>query len=1111
MAEEQEVYDLLIILDGTYSMSNYIDSLQQSLPKIIAVSALTDAFSRVGLLTYRDYSDDDLLTWSGWMSESKSKETGPQVDLVKEAGKLYPNGGGDYPEATKTGLAKAFEVMRDDATTIVLLYTDAPPHTAANGTGHPNTNHGMELKALEDPKSYGGFGPEFRDWVSTCRCMAGANKKRRAQVFPILEPRMARTDGNYYTLLSAMTGGACLYLKKSTPEAISKVTVDLLLAWMGAEKTGAEIAEIDAALSRYQSLEGIQKIKKEAAKDKKGLANTEELALGRKVIQQYLPRRKAPVQDFAKRYQNDASYKHLVVKHLQRIIEEDVVAVSLNPIFGSLWRAVCNDRNNENREGLISSFGLQVDRIANADEKQRMKTWLAESYDYSAEVSETIETIPESQRYPCVFLDPTLAFTKPSASHGEEDDEEARAITDFRRDELLEIGRSCDYKILRRLGRVLTRLTFVNDPKDLPAHIANAEEGKVTRIPLALASREHGRKLWRILLHIVVPGTMLSARPAALLAALSIKLGIKPLYKAADTEMLMWKDKWNDIEVPETWNVSCLSLVLDADQAYYNRQQSKNTDAGKVITKRFLKKADRDLFSVLVSYKMLELNLQTTLTAKVGWTPSKTTLPIGPVVTCRSCKFPRSVTIMGVKQTCGICLATDYASPEARQEAMNVRVSADVTETSDAVWVECFTQTCRAQYIVYDPDKLNVRAKCHYCRQQPFLPVSKRSIDPAPRLECHKCLNRVICPIEYRPSSLVPSEYTCVSCSTGHQSITDAETTAQVLSKENGTGWLLENKADKLKDPLGGRTLYHQISSAGTADFTTLVTLFPPSSTSGPNLTLAGKQIHNTPSLLTHLQSYLHSRRTEAGTCSLCFTSSRKSLLRPSCGRRGCTQRICAPCLNSWYGLNASGRIINIAALHCPFCRRAPTAKTLNSYGMGIHAVGDLKDAVKEAGEWVYAWCAECVRAKRFVERVCARGAPPEVGGFRCEECRVRAEEEEKRREAELRAEVERIERAGREVDWERREGLRVELERRRKGREGKVRRRECPGCEVVTERTYGCGHMACPCGVHWCWFCGKRKSEEGIYGHMDREHGGLFEDGSEEEYGEEYEEEYAG
>jgi hypothetical protein len=117
-----------------------------------------------------------------------------------------------------------------------------------------------------------------------------------------------------------------------------------------------------------------------------------------------LPKKATPVQDFAKRYTLNDRYKKAAVEHLRKLIQDDVSAISLNPVFGSLWRTVCDDRANEARNELITAFGLAVDRIAWVEEKSRMKAWLEESYDYTAEVLDTIESVPRQQRFPCVCL-----------------------------------------------------------------------------------------------------------------------------------------------------------------------------------------------------------------------------------------------------------------------------------------------------------------------------------------------------------------------------------------------------------------------------------------------------------------------------------------------------------------------------------------------------------------------------------------------------------------------------------------------------------------------------------------------------------------------------------
>jgi hypothetical protein len=1032
-------YDLLILVDATYSMSNYLESLRSSLPNIISISTLTDAFSRIGLLAYRDYCDKELIDWSGWLDPKLPADGQP--DIIAKAQNLEPIGGGDYPEATKTGLAKAYEVMRPEATTIILLYTDAPPHIK-NG---PSEYYHKEQKAL--------LGSEtrkmFADWTLACRTL---QKDKVARVFSILERNMLDKYGRYYNYLSDQTGGTCLYLFNSTSDSISEVTIDVLLTWMQVEKPGAKASGINAILHRY-----IKRAPYEL-KDESLLAeskyfedkNIEVITrLDSEILKAKMPKRETPIQDFAKRYASDAAYKDIVVKQLKKIISDNVSAISLNPVFGSLWRAVCNDRNNPERDDLIQSFGLQVDRIPREQEKTRMKEWLAESYDYTAEVLEIISTVSENEMFPCVYLDPTMKF---EMAKDVEEDEEARPITEFTRNELLEIGRTCDYKILRRLGRVLTRLSFANSPEELPAHIAKTKDEELIRIPLALAKKELGRKFWKILLHIVVNGTMLSSRPAALLAALTIKLGIQPLLEAADVEMLMWRDKWNDLEIPETWNTSCLSLLLDADKAYIARQAEHAGEPSEEKAVDLLNPGDRELFNLLVSYKMLELNLKTTLTAKVGWAPEKSSMPLGPVVKCKSCDFPRSVTIMASDGTCGLCQADDFASKEERETRISTRVSKEDTEQTNATWVECGMKNCRAQYVVYHPHELNVRPKCHYCRLAPPSKAedeAKTNVSPAPCIECKQCLNRMIWPEEYRPNSM--DDFTCIACSHDIKSIIEKETTANQLAKENGTTWLLRNKDNTLPEPFNGRSLFHTISAVGTTSFSDNVILFPDL---GANLSLNldGKPLHNAVDVRAQLTSWVTRRRTESGTCSLCFSSVRKDLLLPACGRSGCAQRVCKDCMRGWYGLNAPGRIINTSALSCPFCRRAPTGKTLARYGMGIHYVGNLRGAVEQSGEWVYAWCGRCAFAKPYVERSCAAGAPTEVADWKCEECRI--------------------------------------------CEDGDVKRMECPGCGVLTEKTDGCDHIECPvstCGVHWCFFCGKESTEEDIYGHMQFEHGGYY------------------
>ncbi|KAK3693241.1 hypothetical protein B0T22DRAFT_401074 [Podospora appendiculata] len=1078
-----EMYDLLILTDATASMGTYLQSLNKSLPDIIQISALTGCFSRIGVLAYRDYCGGKLTEWSGWHTPGKTHDiiqgveprAISQAELLTFARQLQADAGGDIPEATKTGLAHAYQVMRPEASTVMLLYADAPPHSHLT-KGH---NYNTEITQLEGSR-YGGAAHRFVDWVSAAQTL----RENGTRVFCIVSPSAYNTTEwtktvSFYSFLSAQTGGVCLDVSGNcSTENISTLTVGLLLAWMGVEKQGAKLETKElATLAQYKDSSTIGDFKSEddragdlyiPAKQSpdavhKVYQNLATPTLSMAVMGQVIPRREHPATDPAKRYAVDPDYKVLVAAQLADIIASDVTAIALNPVLGTLWRAVCADRLNPAREALLVEFGLQIEKIKEPEKKERMKSWLEESYDHGAAILELINRVPVEARFPCVFLDPTLNFDK--AVSGEIGNEEADS-TPLTRDDLLDIGRSCDYRTLRRVGQALTHLTYVNSKDELPLHIRDAARDSVPLIPMALAQPEHKREFWKILLHTVLPGTMLGARPAALLAALSVRMGIKPLEGAAYAELAAWKDKWNTLDIPETWNINCLGLILEAD--------SKSQERGEGP---LLNDDDRLLFRTLVDYKLLEMNLDTSLSATIGWCPSKSKMPIGPVVVCKICQFPRSVTIMAGDGVCGPCA---YAlsvgrEGEAFTEAVEGNVSKTDNTTTEATWVECLVPRCRAQYVVYNPDDLRVRPKCHYCRQKSVLPKDHPSYHQstvAPVVECTQCLSRVIYPPEYRPASLNPEEYKCIACITGRTTLVTEETTARQLADENGTYFLLRNDGNKIHSPLTGRSLFHVISTAGTADFTNQVQILPPTTL---KLTIRGKVIQNQPSLLTALRTWITNRRVESGTCSLCFTTAKKGTLTRACGRRGCNERICASCLDSWYGLNAPGRVLNVAALSCPFCRREPSPRT--NLPPRVRTLTGVRSAVREAGEWIYVWCSGgCETAKRYERRECARGvAPVTVEAWNCDECT--------------------------DASWP--AGTRIEEVPAIKN---------CPGCGTPTEKTAGCDHMECSvggCGKHWCWNCGLAVDQGEIYAHMTEVHGGWYNGRDYNEEEEEEEEEY--
>ncbi|KAK8045201.1 dihydroxyacid dehydratase [Apiospora rasikravindrae] len=1032
---EQE-YDLLILTDATGSMHQYLPALRQALPKIVSVSCLTDAFSRIGIMAYRDY-EQTLTEWSGWHNcrgDNNKDDDVTREALIDFAKGLRLGGGYDWDEAVKTGAAHAYSVMRPEAITLIMLYADAPPHMR----WHEGPNVPLEQENLKADAF--GVGTYFVDWVSACRTLSGKThapkyaKPVRSQVFCIIDNSRIATVAPF-AYLSHATGGSCFWMRQAASSTtIASLTMNILLTWMGAGKQGATVPETHVATSRlmrYLKADDFEHMRDEADEriskymppkslpsyvySSKGTIDVVDVQ--DHSMKQLIQPRATSIPDFSKRYTQDQGYAKLVVEHLRKIIDEDITSITINPVFGSLWRTVCNDRNNPARNELLERFSAGIQEIVNKDDKERITAWLEESYNFAAEIEAIIKEVADEDRFPCVFLDPTQVWAVGTDQATQGDDDQDATVATWTRADLLEIGRSCHPKILRRLGRALTRLSYVSSADEMPEHVRDMPQNELIRMPLALAKAKYQRVFWKALLHLVVPGTKLSGRAASVLAALSIRMGIKPLLDAADQQMFSWKENWNNLEVPETWNTNCMSLLLDADASYAERHKKRKAEDSAYTT--LLKPSDRKLFELLVDYSLLKANMDTSLTARIGWHPEKTRVPVGPLVLCKECHFPRSVTIMASEGICGLCLKpdTDYTR-KSKPDVLQLNVSKDDDISTEITWVECCNVDCRAQYVVYDSEGLNVRAKCHFCRRG-------KTSERAPTIECSKCLSRIIWPDEYRPEDLEADIYECPACVGGYKTITVSAAAA------------LEDFADKVE-------------------------VLPQSHEE--SLSLGGKTVRNAEDIKACLLGWIKSRKAESGTCNLCFRDFKKqgAGLRRACGRSGCPQQICTGCHAQWYSTNKPGCLINVAALTCPFCRRQPSPKVAPR---NLVALANLRDAVQESGSWLYSWCVRCGHAKRFAERVCARGAPSELTGWCCDDCQPT-------------------------------------VAAASKGETGEIFK-ECPSCGVATEKTGGCNHMTCVCGAEWCFVCGEQgEDSQAVYAHMSESHGGWYGvDGGDDEF----------
>ncbi|NNC73245.1 MAG: VWA domain-containing protein, partial [Sphingomonadaceae bacterium] len=122
-AERPDALDLLLVIDATGSMADELRYLQSELISIM--STLRRSYPgidvRVGLIFYRDEGDEYVVRDFPFVSSIEEAQSSMALQRAI--------GGGDYPEAVHTALARANEFeWRRDAVQIAMLVADAPPH-----------------------------------------------------------------------------------------------------------------------------------------------------------------------------------------------------------------------------------------------------------------------------------------------------------------------------------------------------------------------------------------------------------------------------------------------------------------------------------------------------------------------------------------------------------------------------------------------------------------------------------------------------------------------------------------------------------------------------------------------------------------------------------------------------------------------------------------------------------------------------------------------------------------------------------------------------------------------------------------------------------------------
>ena len=124
-ATDVKALDIAFIVDATGSMGDEISFLKKDLQSIIerVMQQQTDAKIRTAALFYRDEGDEYVT--------KRNDFTDKLNETINYIGKQSAGGGGDYPEAVHTALAKGLQELswkETGAQKLAFLLLDAPPH-----------------------------------------------------------------------------------------------------------------------------------------------------------------------------------------------------------------------------------------------------------------------------------------------------------------------------------------------------------------------------------------------------------------------------------------------------------------------------------------------------------------------------------------------------------------------------------------------------------------------------------------------------------------------------------------------------------------------------------------------------------------------------------------------------------------------------------------------------------------------------------------------------------------------------------------------------------------------------------------------------------------------
>ncbi len=533
-----------------------------------------------------------------------------------------------------------------------------------------------------------------------------------------------------------------------------------------------------------------------------------------------------------KKILTDDVYVEKAVPLLSDIIQNYTSSMCSNPVFGRLWREFNKRRQDPRRNTLLAQLSSARSRLSPGDQLI-FDEWNKNSYVASDTIkAELVDFVHESGILGIVYF-------IPDAERHPKD--------------ILGFSRACTREDQALVVSILTRL--VVDP-------AFSQEGNVDPSqlsPCALPLNLPVERMFSLLLHLASPGTMLSKRPAAIIALLACRCN-SVICDAAETFLNLIKGSWltwdkhldGSAVVSENFAISFLQLLHSYPAAMTEQEQHQ--------VERLLRIA----FAFRIG--SMELTAQTVVEGSMD---ART---FDYHYTCCRCQKSRPISLITDSSlVCAYCVNDMIGIPEYSE--------------NKTLMVEC--SKCGAFYSRNPAINVLGRSQCYGCLN---------NSGPSSQETCTDCGHKFVTFIGRLPNGK------CRACLEGcpHRKPQSADhfmTVSELFSDHAATVYALLGLM---------ATEFFRTNLFSVVEIFKEVPGYDRDGKVGEipcpmNVTINGEEVVNVQELWSQVQTAVADRVVQMNLCDVCCDEKPASGLLRSCGRTGCSQRVCSPCGKNWY------------------------------------------------------------------------------------------------------------------------------------------------------------------------------------------------------------------